>query len=189
MKNFIFLVAAAYLLQSCSQKITAGAMAGKSQYVGEESWEDPLGLQVTIESKLIEINKQFSFNAGIGYSMQGSAYAEENFSGKVTANYIIAPITYNYQSKNGFYAEAGLQPAILLSAKDKVSGQESYDYKKYMQTFNLGLPVGAGYNFKKGFGLGIRCIPGIIKNHKEGNSRDLLILLRATFVLNNGRDN
>ena len=187
MKNVFFLAATALLFQSCDRSITAGINAGKTRYVGEESWRDPIGLQVTVESKIVEVNKQSSFNAGIGYSMQGSAWEEGSVSGKVTANYIIGPVIYSYSGKKGFYAEAGLQPAILLSAKDKVNGQAgSYNYKEFMKTFNLGLPVGAGYNFKKGFGLGIRVIPGITKNHKEGNSRDLLILLRASIVLSDG---
>jgi len=181
MKNFMPLFAVFLLASSCAKKYTASASAGKSTMVGEDSWSDPLGVQVTIETKFAEVNSRSSFTAGIGYSMQGSAYKEDEFSGKVTANYLIAPILYSYNNKNGFYAEAGLQPAILLSAKDKYEGQ-SYDYKDYMKTFDLGLPVGAGYNLKNGFGLGIRVIPGITKNHKEGNSRNLVALLRLSYT-------
>jgi len=181
MKNFIPFTAVIFIFSSC-YTTEVSVSAGKSTMVGEDSWSDPLGAQVTIETKIAEASKQSSFTVGIGYSMQGSAYKEDEFSGKVKANYLIAPLLYSYKSKNGFYAEAGLQPAILLSAKDEYEG-ESYDYKDFMKTFDLGIPVGAGFRFKNGFGLGVRVIPGITKNHKEGNSRNLVALLRLCYIV------
>ncbi len=175
-------------LHSCSY--IPSLSGGKTWYRGEPSWRDPVGAQVAVEAKVTEVNKQSYLTAGIGYSLQGSAYEDNNSSGKVTAHYLIAPLLYYYQHIKGFYAEAGLQPSVLLAARDKYKGGEgpytyegSSDYKDQMKSFNLGLPIGAGYRCKNGFGVGIRTIIGITKNHKEGNSRDMLILLRASWVL------
>lgn len=174
--------------QSCAT--IPSLSTGKTWYTGEPSWKDPVGLQAAVETKVTQINKQSYLTAGIGYSMQGSAYEDESFSGKVTAHYLIAPLLYYYQHMQGFYAEAGLQPSILLAARDKYKGGEgSYtyegndNYKDQMKSFNLGMPVGAGYRWKNGFGVGMRTIIGITTNHKEGNSRDMLILLRVSCVL------
>lgn len=194
MKRFIQLavlaIGAVSLLQSCAT--IPSVSGGKTWYTGEPSWRDPFGGQVCIETKVTEVNKTSYLTAGLGYSMQGSAYEETGFSGKVTAQYLVAPLLYYYQNASGFYAEAGLQPAVLLAAKDKykssgTGGEGSYegsqDYKNAMKSFNLGLPVGVGYRLKNGFGIGLRSIVGITKNHKEGNSRDMLILLRVSLVL------
>ncbi len=186
---FALLCISVLSFQSC---MTIPSLSGgKTWYTGEPSWRDPVGMQVAVETKVVEVNKSAYVTAGIGYSMQGSAYEEQSFSGKVTAHYLIAPLLYYYQHNRGFYAECGLQPSVLLAAKDKYksSGEGGYnyegsdDYKDQMKSFNLGLPVGAGYRFKNGVGLGIRTIFGLSKNHKEGNSRDMLILLRASVVL------
>jgi len=182
MKQLILLMAGSVLFTSCGMKQVVSFSGGKSWYVGEESWKDPLGMQVMVETRVVEMNKQSSLNAGAGYSMQGSAYAETGFSGKVSANYIVVPLTYCYESGSGFFAEAGIQPAVLLSAKDKVNGLGTYDYKDAMKSFNMGLPVGLGYRLKNGFGFGARFIPGILKNHKEGNSRDMLLLFRFSYM-------
>lgn len=197
MKRIIYavglIITAISLLSSCA--FIPSVSGGKTWYVGEESWRDPVGMQVCVEAKVTEVSKQSYMTAGLGFSMQGSAYEETGFSGKIKANYLIAPLLYYYQHNKGFYAEVGLQPSVLLSAKDKYKGEyeegegggSSYegesDYKEAMKSFNLGLPVGAGFRFKNGFGIGIRSLIGLTKNHKEGNSRDMLILLRASMVL------
>lgn len=184
MKNVIMAICVAVFamlfLQSC---VTVAGGAGKSQMVGEDSWSDPVGAQVSIEARILEVSKVSEFRGGLGFSYQGSSYKEPAFSGVVRTSYLNFPLIYGYRHTNGFYAEAGLQPAILLSAKDKYNGT-SYDYKDEMKTFELGLPVGAGYVLKNGLGIGVRVIPGLTKNHKEGNSRNLLMLALLSYRIN-----
>ena len=50
--------------------------------------------------------------------------------------------------------EIGLQPGVLLSAKDNYDG-ESYDYSDYTKTFDLGIPLGLVYNFPNNFGVAL----------------------------------
>jgi hypothetical protein len=51
--------------------------------------------------------------------------------------------------------EIGLQPGVLLSAKDNYDG-ESYDYSDYVKTIDLSIPLGVGYDFPNNFGIGLR---------------------------------
>jgi len=83
------------------------------------------------------------------------------FSGKVSLSYIYVPILYNYVSNNGIYFEGGVQPGILVSAKDKYDDGDSYDYKDYIKTFDLGIPVGAGYWVNDRLSVGARAVIGL----------------------------
>lgn len=182
----IFLLLSLFTFYGYTQEISV--LVGLSRITGEPSWKSTFGGQVTLESKLVKFNQESSFNGGIGFSLQGSSYEEDYFSGKVTATYLIIPLLYSYRNPGGFYAEAGLQPAILLSAKDKYDG-ESYDYKDYMKSFDLGIPVGAGYIIQKRFGVGVRVIPALTKNHKDGNSRNFVAFLRLFYIFNKSKNN
>lgn len=71
--------------------------------------------------------------------MQGARYADEydgyKIEGKVILWYMNFPLVARYQTKNGFFAEAGIQPGFLLSAKDKYDNS-SHDYRYYINTFD-----------------------------------------------------
>jgi len=109
----------------------------------------------------------FSFSPGLNFSKQGGAYTETGgFEGKIVSSYLNIPILARYRTGGGFYAEAGLQPGILLSAKDKYDGNTD-DFKSYFKSFDVGLPMGIGYDFKNGIGIGVRVIPGIMNIDKE----------------------
>jgi hypothetical protein len=71
----------------------------------------------------------------------------------------------------GFYAEAGVQPGFLLSAKDKYNGN-TYDYKDTVNSFDFGIPVGIGYIFKRRLGLNVRYIFGVYDTGKAENEKD-----------------
>lgn len=183
MRNLIPVFFLFVLLQSCKTTgdISAKTGIGMAKMVGEPSYEDPLGAQVSIEAKIAEISKQSELSAGIGYSLQGAKYKEGDLSGKLKVGYINIPLLYTYQAKKGFYAEAGLQPGFLISAKDKYNG-ETHDYKYGMKKFELGLPVGMGYKTINGLGIGLRVIPGLTKN-QDDNSRNLLMLVVLSYQI------
>ena len=102
----------------------------------------------------------FSIRPGISYSQQGSKYTDAGLKGHVRLSYINLPIMLRYKSFSGFFAEAGIQPGLLISARDKYEDNND-DYKDHMNSFDFGAPVGIGYEFKSGFGIGVRVIPGI----------------------------
>ena len=53
------------------------------------------------------------------------------------------PLVIRYQTKSGFYGEAGVQPGLLLSAKDKYSGITD-NYKDHVKKFDFGIPCWSG---------------------------------------------
>lgn len=123
------------------------------------------------------------FKPGINVSMAGSKYQDTYVSGSVRLLYLNIPLLAQYSSPSGFFAEAGLQPGILLSAKDKYNGQ-SYDFKDYVRSFDLGLPLGIGYVCRSGLGAGVRVVPGIAnlnKQSSDGTDHNFAILFRALF--------
>lgn len=178
------------IAQSCSvtRELSGEVSVGKSSIYGEsDSWQDPVGFQVGVVAPIKNFNESISLRGELNFSAQGAAWEESilgsSISGKVSLFYIMAPFVARYQTKSGFFGEAGLQPGILLSAKDKYSGH-SDNYKEYVNTFDLGIPLGVGYEFKNNIGIGIRVIPGITNINKEDSAKDrnLLALLRATYT-------
>lgn len=161
MRNLFYVLCYSTIaLQSCSFGIGAAGIWGGS-YV------DPVGVQVSIEPKLVEVNRNSSFTAGLGFSLQGGGYREEEtgFSGDLQLGYINLPLIYTYTSNKGLYGEIGLQPAYNIIAKDKYGG-ESYDFKDGVNDFDLGVPVGVGYQFKNGLCIGVRGTFGLLKMEK-----------------------
>jgi hypothetical protein len=168
---------------------------GYSSIMGGDSWKGAFGLIIGVDSKVKALSEKSSIKAGIGVSIQGAAYDEgvymvpgyEGYSGKgnVNLSYIFIPLLYHYVFGSGLYAEAGLQPGFLLSAKDKYDGG-SYDYKDSMKKFDLGLPVGAGYQLSKKLSIGARATFGLTNLDDTGSDTSdhnfmLVAVLRYAF--------
>lgn len=193
-KKFLFVVivvsmmiAQSFQNLSCQifRELTFDLSVGKSSIVGEtDSWKDPVGFQIGANVPVAEINKSISIRAEVCLSLQGARWEEFMLSGRTDLIYINAPMVFRYMTKSGFYGEAGLQPGILLSAIDKYEG-ETDNYKEFLNTFDLAVPLGAGYEFKNNFGVGIRIIPGITNINKEGPAKDrnFLAVIRGTYSL------
>jgi len=162
-----------------------------------------VGTQVGVGMNVYSFSKSFAINVGIVGSWQGAKYKStyssyndssyntttESTTSSLKLFYLGIPILARYQSNSGFYAEAGLQPAFLLSAKYK-SGSTSMDYKSYLNSFDLGIPLGAGYRFSKHFMVGARIIPGITNINKKSaytyssnpSEHNLIALVRAGYT-------
>jgi len=155
---------------------------------------DPVpGMQVGTETQIIPFSDDLSLSAGAAYSMQGGKYESSDYipggnysktSRTSRLNYLNFPVMIRYQrEQNGFFAEAGVQPGLLLSAKDK--GTTTNDIKDEIQKFDVGIPVGVGYQFKNKFGVGFRITPGLINVNKDKqyNNRNMVASLRASYSL------
>lgn len=178
MKKIFILTLCACILQSCAsfhtikKEARVAAAMGAADVHGGKSWSPRLGGQVDVESKIHQFKRNSSVGAGLGVSFQGAAYEEEMYSGKVNMTYLNIPLLYTYESNGGFYGEAGLQPGILLSAKDKFDGGSS-NYRDYMKPFDLGLPIGAGYNINENLSVGARATFGLLNIDNSGyNNKD-----------------
>ena len=113
----------------------------------------------------------FVFGAEANVSSEGSKYEDIGVSGKVVLTYLNIPLVAQLRDPFGFYAEAGVQPGFLLSAKDKYSGN-SYDFKNAVNSFDFGIPIGIGYIYKKKAGLNLRYIIGVSNMNAADNAKD-----------------
>ena len=73
-----------------------------------------------------------------------------------------------------------------MSAKDEYEDTTD-DVKDHMKIFDLGIPIGIGYQINEKFGFGLRFIPGISKIFEDAdsdhNDRNLVFALRGTYTL------
>jgi hypothetical protein len=170
-----------------SKAFTFSVVAGlsKSSIVGEStSWKDPIGGQAGVIVSLSNFSESISLKAEANISMQGAKW-EENFNdlvkGRTNLLYLNVPLVIKYRFKNGIFAEAGIQPGILLMAKDKYNGITE-DYKDYVNTFDLGIPAGIGYEFKKRYAIGLRVIQGITNINSQDAAKDYNFVAALRFI-------
>lgn len=156
-----------------------------------------LGGQIGGQVKLGQFSERMAVWGGAAFSMQGGKYKSsytgggDYGDGSLRLNYLNFPITARYQAKNGFFAEGGIQPGILLSAKNKFnySGSNgSNDVKEQMNTLDIGIPIGVGYKFTENVGVSARFTPGITNINKSESTyeapknRNMVFALGATYA-------
>jgi hypothetical protein len=171
-----------------------------SSITGDESYNGSvIGFHFGGGINIANFSKSWLFRSELLYSQQGgkSSYGSESYGGKsvLKLNYINLAVLARFQSNSGFFAEAGLQPGLLLSAKRKSSftgpggGQDptTTDVKKDLNSFDLGVPLGAGYIFKKKLGASLRFTPGILKINKddagESKPKNSVLSARLSYFL------
>ena len=161
-----------------------------SSIIGDsESWIGSIGAQGGVIINIVNLGKEMSVRAELNISFQGAKWEEDFdgviYKGKTTLLYANVPLVLRYQTESGFYGEAGIQPGLLLSAKDKEDGV-SYDYKEYFSKLDIGIPLGVGYEFNNNLGVGVRVIPGITNvnsgDWESWTDHNLIVALRVTYT-------
>ncbi|MEP6677361.1 MAG: porin family protein [Ferruginibacter sp.] len=152
------------------------------------------GVHLGIFIRVIHLSDAISLGMGADYSMQGGKtkakeyitggnYGSSSTTSRLT--YLNLPILIHYQAqrKGGFFAEAGVQPGFLLSAKSK--GTTTTDIKANVEKFDIGIPIGVGYHFKNKFGVGLRFTPGLmnVNKDKQFTTRNMVTSFRASYSL------
>ena len=148
--------------------ISAGATAAKvsqSSDFGDDNSESKLGPKFGVNA-LMPINPNLRLETGLGFAGKGSksSYSsqdgEESFSqeDKLNLSYLEVPVLLRYQFNNtGFNVYGGLQPAFLLSAKQKIeytgSPSQDIDVKDRFKGFDTSAIFGVGYEFNNGLML------------------------------------
>ena len=189
MKKSIFILVlilvGASFSNPCASQVDVVLGLLKTSIIGSESWQDPIGLQVGAIVPVANINDMLSFRAEANLSMQGAKWEEYSLSGRTNLLYINIPLVIRYQTESGFFGEAGLQPGLLISAKDKYE-DVTESYMDHMNALDISIPLGVGYEFKNNFGIGFRVIPGIndITKDEDDTDRNLVFALRGTYKLN-----
>ena len=203
MKKIIVLLLVAMTCQSCwfweeaerleeeerrQRELMAMLSFGKTTIVdpssGETSYVDPIGAQVGIECKIVEVNKKSSLTTGLNFSIQGADYVDPGITGTVKLSYLNVPLLYSYDFSKNIFAEVGLQPGLLISARDKYNGHND-NYSDAIKKIEVGLPVGVGYRLNDKIDLGIRAILGLtnINSNGEGNDHNLLVVARVRYAI------
>jgi hypothetical protein len=155
---------------------------GSSSVPGEsESYSGPVtNTSVGVIVPFTPLSKRTELIGGIRFSREGSKYESSEYvpggysrpaEGKALLSYLRAPIFLRINSNKSFYADAGIQPGVLLSAKDKFKGQTN-SLKEDYNSFDMGLLLGVGYQFKGHFGANINYAPGISNINKKGGPND-----------------
>lgn len=194
MKNLkIYLIALtcfALIFQGCctTHFLTVKATGGGSTILGSSSWKPKVAFSAGADLCLMELSDVLSLSGGIEGSSQGAAWDDYGYSGHTDLFYINAPFLLKYQTQKGFFGEVGLQPGILLSAKDKYDGG-SYDYLDYMNKLDIGIPLVLGYVFKNNLGVGVKVAPGLLNIVKEDESsdRNLLFGITVSYRIKSGK--
>ena len=118
----------------------------------------------------IPIAESFSIQPEVLYNGKGVGYDGPG-DAKMTLDYISVPVLFQYKATPQFYLEAGPEFSFLISSKVK-SDAGSADFKDFVNGFDLGIGLGAGYNFTSNFGANIRYVAGVtdIAKDNEGDS-------------------
>lgn len=161
---------------------------------GDPPKTDPLiGIVLGIRTKLINLSDEIDLGIGAEFSMQGNKRNATdyvpggNYSSSTHTsrrNYVNFPVLARYQKpEKGFFAEAGIQPGILISAKNK--GTSTSDIKDQLNTLDVGLPVGIGYKINKSVAVGARYTQGLSNVNKigEAKNQNTVVSLRASLTL------
>lgn len=165
-----------------SKGLTGFVAVSRHTIYGSDKWYDPVGIQAGVIYPFYRINNFLDLRAEANVSMQGAKWEEEDAKGRTNLVYINLPVLVRYQTDFGLFAEAGLQPGFLVSAK-KYEGTVN-NIMVNMRKPDLSISFGIGYEFKSNFGAGIRVITGLtdITKYAAGNDRNFVIALRGTYT-------
>ncbi|PZU83768.1 MAG: PorT family protein [Chryseobacterium sp.] len=113
----------------------------------------------------VPLAESFSLQPEVLYNAKGAKYDGAG-DAKMNLDYISVPVMFQYNATPQFYLEAGPEFGFLVSAKVKANGN-SADFKDFVNGFDLGIGLGAGYNFTSSFGANVRYVAGVTDIAKE----------------------
>lgn len=117
----------------------------------------------------VPLSASFSIQPEVLYNGKGAKADFDNSDSKLNLDYISVPVMFQYKATPQFYLEAGPEFSFLASAKEKV-GNNSISIKDEVKGFDLGIGLGAGYDFTSSFGANIRYVAGVTDIAKENES-------------------
>ncbi|MCP2038081.1 porin family protein [Chryseobacterium sp. HSC-36S06] len=127
------------------------------------------------------IAENFSIQPELLYSQMGDKY-DQTIAGTTYArsrhlDYVTLPVMFQYNATPSFYLEAGPEFGLMVNAKNKFTNEtdnntitETGDYKDQLNTFNLGVGLGAGYYFTPNIGLTARYVAGFTDIYNSDNN-------------------
>ena len=113
---------------------------------------------------LYSLSDKFSVGADVIYSLQGANYEMTTGVGEtdtkpLNASYINVPIYAQFYpvADLGLDVKAGIQPGFMLSAE-----YDGEDFSDFYKSFDLGIPVGVGYELDNGLAFDVRYAIGVL---------------------------
>ena len=137
-----------------------------------------IGLVAGAEA-MYQVNPLIGLSAGLLYSMQG---CEGENSAKANYDFLNIPVLANFYVAPNFALKVGIQPALIVSAKEK-NDKVEYDVKDYMQSITFDVPIGASYEISD-FVIDARYNLGIAKINKgNGSVRNSVIQITVGYKI------
>jgi hypothetical protein len=153
---------------------------------GGVDWAPKIGVQLGVATNVAKINDRFTLRTELNTSCQGSRYDDvsNHVKGNIKLLYAYIPLILRYQSKTGLFGEAGVQPGILLIARDR-SGSNSNFYLDYLNKLDIGITGGLGYQISNKISVGLNGYLGFRNISAAGTDAktNVLVAIRATYKL------
>ncbi len=179
---FILLVLSSLFSLNAQSNLRFGAKGGINfaNVVGDfsEKFTNRTGFHLGGTAE-IPVLKKFFFQSELLYSIQGTKNNEFPVDGPLTETkleYLNIPLLGKYYLMEGLSLMAGPQVGFLLSAKNEITPSgfidgpaQTYeeDVKKYLNTVDIGMALGAEYRFAFGAFLQMRYIIGLSNINKS----------------------
>ena len=122
------------------------------------------------------ITDKITVQPEILYSGKGAKYDQGNYR----LGYINVPVLAQYNDASGFFAEAGPQAGLLLTAKRKTG--QTLDIKDDLKSADFSWVVGLGYKTASGVGIGARYDFGYYNIATAGIIRNKAILISIIYT-------
>ncbi|MES2812079.1 MAG: porin family protein [Bacteroidota bacterium] len=154
MKKLLLTAAAVFAFGFANaQETKFGVKAGinMSNFGGDlDGYDSKIGLLVGGFAE-IKLSDKFAVQPELLFSGVGAKVDDVSLN----LNYLAIPVMAKYFATEKFSVEAGPQIGFLMSAKAKLDG-ESEDIKDSFNSTDLGLNLGAGYDFTENISAGLR---------------------------------
>ena len=133
---------------------------------GDESSENAMKIGFHVGGIVeISVNDNFIVAPGIIYSIKGTQ-SKINSDFKLNLNYLEIPINAKYKLESGLNFFAGPYIGILMSAK-VTDGTTDDDVKEFIQSTDVGLNIGLGFDLESGLGFSAQYGLGLSNLNKD----------------------
>jgi hypothetical protein len=128
---------------------------------------------------LYKTDSFWSFQAELLYLRKGQSerstdlVSNNRIENKTKLDYIEFPLLAKYRLTEGFHIEMGPYVSTLISAEEESLSFDNVvtnNIKNEINTFDMGLAIGAGYTTPWNFFMGLRFTRGFINTVKNNNS-------------------
>ena len=148
---------------------------GKTGFFAGATAAIPLGGIVSIEPGVMYAQKGYELSGD--YSIDKLDFVGINASAKVNSHYIDVPLLLKVEPSKGFQIFAGPQVSFLVKSDMKVDAgalgfsffKRTMDITDQMNSIDVGLTGGLGYQFNNGFSLSASYDHGLSRLDKNEN--------------------